>query len=50
MTLNEPYFMKNEEWYYYDKDEHILKLTDKAPEKAKRSYEKFYEELEDETV
>ena len=40
--------MENEEWYYYDDNdsERGYKLTDKAPEKAVRSYEEFYEELE----
>lgn len=39
-----PYFMENEEWYYYDEQEEIFKLTDKAPEKAKESYRQFYED------
>lgn len=39
-----PYFMENEEWYYYDEKEEIFKLTDKAPEKAKESYRQFYED------
>ena len=39
-----PYFMINEEWYYYDEKEEIYKLTDKATEKAKQSYNEFYSE------
>lgn len=39
-----PYFITNEEWYYYDDEEGIYKLTDKATEKAKESYEEFYKE------
>lgn len=48
MQIEKPYFMENEEWYYYDDNdsERGYKLTDKAPEKAVRSYEEFYEELE----
>lgn len=40
----EPYFMENKEWYYYDEEEEIFKLTDKATEKAKQSYYEFYNE------
>lgn len=46
MTLEQPYFMKNKEWYYLDEEELMYKLTDKAPKKAKESYEEYYEELE----
>lgn len=41
-----PYFMKNEEWYYYDYESLKYKLTDKATDKAKKSYEEFYELVE----
>ena len=40
-----PYFMTNEEWYYYDEEEGILKLTDKATSEAINSYKKFYKSL-----
>lgn len=43
--LDMPYFMENKDWYYYDYKEKKYKLTDKAPSKAKRSYDEFYEEL-----
>ena len=46
MTLLEPYFMKNKDWYYFDEKEFCYKLTDKAPEEAKKSYKEFYAELE----
>ena len=46
MTLQEPYFMKNKEWFYFDEDAFMYKLTEKAPEKAKESYEEYYKELE----
>lgn len=41
-TFDEPYFMSNPEWYYYDEKDGCLKLTDKAPEKAKKSYIDHY--------
>ena len=40
-----PYFMENEEWYYYDYQKRMYILTDKAPDKAKKSYKEFYKEL-----
>lgn len=43
--LDMPYFMENEEWYFYDSQERKFILTENAPQKAKESYEKFYEEL-----
>lgn len=42
MTLPEPYFLTNPEWYYYDLDEGNYKLTEKAPQKAIDSYEEYY--------
>lgn len=44
MIAEKPYFMKNPEWYYFDEEDFCYKLTDKAPEKAKESYEEFYKE------
>ena len=40
-----PYFMENEEWYEYDWKNKKYILTNKAPEKAKESYEEFYKQL-----
>lgn len=34
----QPYFYKNKEWYDYDDDECSVKLTSKAPAKARESY------------
>ena len=36
----QPYFDKNKEWYYYDDDDEecSVKLTSKAPAKARESY------------
>lgn len=37
-----PFFMSDKEWFYYDEDEKMLKLTEKAPEKARESYNMVY--------
>lgn len=42
----EPYFLKDPAWYYYDEKEGCYKLTDKAPKKARKSYDEFYKLLE----
>lgn len=36
-----PYFMNNEEWFRFDFDKRIFVLTEKAPEKAKESYNEY---------
>lgn len=38
--------MKNNKWYYHDKNEWKYKLTDKAPQKAIDSYNEYYKLLE----
>ncbi len=43
--LDRPYFMENDDWYYWDKTEWKYKLTNKAPQKAIESYKEFYKEL-----
>ena len=45
MTIHEPYFMKNKDWYYFDEKEFKYQLTDKAPDKAKESYKEFYSDF-----
>lgn len=45
MTIDMPYFMTNEEWYYFDIKEYRYKLTEKAPHEAVRSYEVFIKAL-----
>ena len=45
MTLPKPYFMENPEWFYFDEEDFTYKLTDKAPDKAKKSYEDFYSNI-----
>lgn len=37
-----PYFMENEDWYYYDITKGRLILKPDAPQEAKESYEEFY--------
>jgi hypothetical protein len=46
LMLPEPYFMTNEEWYYFDEESFMYKLTDKAPQRAQESYTEFYSELD----
>lgn len=48
MLPEEPYFMQNKEWYYFDEEDFKYKLTDKAPEKARKSYKEYYEDLDKE--
>ncbi|MGL5049553.1 MAG: hypothetical protein ACRC6E_02815 [Fusobacteriaceae bacterium] len=45
MTLGEPYFMTNKEWYKRDEETGELVLTEKATKKAKESYKEFYKQL-----
>ena len=43
MTIpDEPYFMENKEWFYFDGNSFEYKLTEKAPPKAVESYKEFY--------
>ena len=43
--IDEPLFMQNEEWYYYDFDEKKYKLRDGVPKEVEESYEQFYLDL-----
>lgn len=45
MIIEEPYFMTNEDWYYFDAGEGIYKIKDSAPKEAKESYKEFYANL-----
>jgi len=47
MINERPYFLSNEEWYYYDKEEFCYKLTNKATKEAIKSYEEFYSSSDD---
>lgn len=56
MLLEEPYFLKNKEWYIKEDDADLppflrknkrqYRLTDKAPQKAIDSYNEYYRLLE----
>ena len=39
----QPYFMSDQAWYYFDEADFCYKLTDQAPPEAVQSYEEFYE-------
>ena len=45
MRIPKPYFMENENWFYYDEEKEIYKLTKEAPKEAIESYKEFYELL-----
>ena len=46
--MEEPYFLINDNFWFYDKDEGIFRLTEegKKNKKAMESYEEFYKSLE----
>lgn len=37
--------MTDNEWYYFDDEDSCVKLTDKAPEEARKSYEEFMSKM-----
>ena len=39
-----PYFMENNEWFYFDFENKKFRLTSSAPPEAKESYNEFYHE------
>ena len=41
---DEPYWHKNKDWYYYDKEKMRFFLTNKAPKTAIDSYNEYYKE------
>lgn len=41
-----PFFMSDENWYYFDEKEFRYKLKDNAPKKAVESYNEFYAEAD----
>ena len=45
-----PFFMIDENWYYFDEQEFCYKLKNDAPEEAVKSYKEFYNAGDDETV
>jgi uncharacterized FlaG/YvyC family protein len=46
MTLPEPLFLTNPEWYKFDEVNFRYVLTEKATDEAKKSYEEYYSKLE----
>jgi hypothetical protein len=46
ILIDMPYFMENEEWFYFDPKKQRFVLTENATEKARKSYREYYEELE----
>ena len=48
VLIEKPYFLTNKEWFKYDEKKKIYIITDKAPEKARKSYKEFYDKLENE--
>lgn len=50
MEKIEPYWHKNKDWYYWDKEKRKFKLTNKAPQKAIDSYNEYYKERSKETI
>lgn len=43
MRVPKPYFMTNKNWFYFDEEEFMYKLTDNAPEEARISYKEYYD-------
>jgi len=52
MIVEEPYFLKNEKWYYHDEKAWKYRLTDegKKDEKVVKSYEEFYSQKNDDGI
>ena len=47
--MEEPYFLNNEDWFFYDEEEGEYKLTEEGLkiEKVRKSYEDFYIDLKE---
>jgi len=45
--MDEPLFLRDNEWHYYDHNECIFKLTEEGQrlKRVRDSYEQFYKEL-----
>lgn len=52
MIVEEPYFLKNEKWYYHDEEAWEYKLTSegKKNKKVVESYNEFYDPKSDDNV
>lgn len=44
--IDMPYFMTNQNWYYYDFEEKKYKIHENVSEEVKKSYEEYMKELE----
>lgn len=47
LIVERPYFLTNKKWYYYDENNYKYVLTDKASQKAKNSYNEYYNKFDD---
>ena len=45
VVIDMPYFMTNKKWYRFDYKKKKFVLTDDAPKEAKKSYEKYMEQV-----
>ena len=43
--IDMPYFMTNEDWYYFDYALKKYKLTNGATKKARESYDSYYSQI-----
>lgn len=50
MRVEEPYFMKDKKWFYFDEEEFKYKLTKEAPPEAKKSYNDYYKLLDKQVI
>lgn len=45
MFVDEPYFMQNEDWYYFSGKSRKYEIYNNVPDEVKQSYEEFYKEI-----
>lgn len=45
--VQRPYFLTNPDWYYFDENNFIYRLTDKATLEAQESYIEFYKTIDE---
>lgn len=43
-----PYFMNNKKWYEFDYEKRKFVLTEEAPREARKSYEEYIKEVNNE--
>lgn len=46
--VDRPYFMENKKWYVFDYKKKKYVLTNDAPKEAKKSYDKYMQEVKKE--